>query len=91
MGKGVQDSVTSFMTTKKNKFSSLKVRNSQQTNKEFSMYTFCRNKNACYLTKVNFITEDRMPRYKHLNENRMFTHKVRCSIIKLGKERIGLC
>ncbi len=38
-------------------------------------------KNTCCLTHVNFITEDRMPRYTQLNENRLFTNKMRLSII----------
>jgi len=29
------------------------------------------------MTYANFITEDRMPKYTYLFENRMFTNKVR--------------
>jgi len=48
---------------------------------KFSMYTYCRNKSTCCLTYNNFITEDRMPRNTYLFENRMFTNKVKHSII----------
>jgi len=39
----------------------------------------------CFLTWVNFITEDRMPRYTYLYENRMFTYKVSAALIGGGK------
>ncbi len=51
----------------------------------FSMFTYCRNKNTCYLTKVNFITEDEMLRNTYSYENWMFTNNVRCSIIQGSK------
>jgi len=39
------------------------------------------------LTQVNFITENEMPRNTYLYENRVFTNKVRCSIILGQKEK----
>ena len=56
-----------------------------------STNTFCRNRNTCYLTSVNFITEDILLRYTYLYVIRMVTNQVRCSIIRVGKERIEFC
>jgi len=42
-------------------------------------------KKHCFMTKVKFITEDRMLRTKYLYENRMFRNKVNQSIASGGK------
>jgi hypothetical protein len=54
------------------------------------------NKINHYFTKINFITKNRIPRNAYLYENRMFTDKVKHSIIlgrkekALGVQRKGL-
>ncbi len=55
-----------------------------------SMNTSCDFKNTCYLTKVNFITDDRMLRFTYLYENIMVANKVRHNIIWVRKEKITL-
>ncbi len=54
-----------------------------------SRYTYCRNESTYQLTLVNFTTEDRMPRNTYLYDNKMFTNKVKCSIIQGGKEKVS--
>ncbi len=52
-----------------------------QSTNQFSTNTYCGNKNTWSLTYVNLITEVRMQRNTYLYENRMFTNKMKHSII----------
>jgi len=50
-----------------------------------STKSFLGNKNACYLTKVSFITEDNMLWHNYLYENILLTNKRDAALFGNGK------
>jgi hypothetical protein len=52
---------------------------------KFQRSLFLWNKNTCYLTNINFISEDKMLWYTYLCENKMFTNKLDPALFGKGK------